>query len=213
MTALQAAVRLNLSAALAAALPAAAAALCGAQAPDVVQDGDVGELLLRALLGRAAGILPVELCAVLVATSDGVVSLDLEDARTSQLLTGWPCDTLAEALGWPVLQGARAAFLAPLAITCVELQVSHGETGELTGMANLRLPSNEGTLTASAHFGPVGAALSLRHSHTFAGAALYEVGRQARIASQAPGSTPLPSPEGDVQPTPVVIAEGSGTIN
>ncbi len=111
LNALAEAVRKHLSHEIAAAIPATAATMAAThEAPELIADSDLGELLLRILMGGLPKA-PVELSAMHLTLPTDVIAFDPADAKCHPMFVGMP-DTLTGAVGAPVIAGARGLMLS-----------------------------------------------------------------------------------------------------
>lgn len=199
------AVRLNLSPVVAAALSSCAAAMGLA---DVVQDGDAGELLLRAILGRPEGVgeLTLTVCHLMAGEP---IPLDPAETAEHPLLGPWVDADLASALSSAICAGTRATHLVLGAPTFDQISIVEGE-GILAASVDLRFPIDTTAVAAIATYGEMRRSAPLLTSKVISGTALVELGRAARLRSTPPPSAP---PAGSGGKERVVIAAGTGAVH
>ncbi len=206
LDAFTAAVRANLSPAVAAALPDAARAMFGSELPEEIPDRQAGELILRAVLQRPDWSAPtLDLLALHVPLQ---MPLELPPADVSEhpLFGSWVDQTFADALAAPIIAGARALDITPGAPNWGPIQLV-----DVEGATFAYVSLTFGDLSVVARYGEALADMPMVRSLMLSGTALYGVGHDARRASTV-GSMP-PPPAGGLEVLGPLKSAASGSLH
>ena len=209
LSALQAAFREHVSVTLAAALPTALAGLRGAgvAADALLDDGEVGEVLLRALTARAEPP-SLELQFVQVETATERFKLEPAAAYDHPVLTGWIETTAAEALGRPFIIGVRRHDVSPFCPAHDSVALLSCEAG-FTAAVAIRFGTREGQMAAVARYGVELPPAAATTTTAITGLALSRAGRAARAAADVETA---PEPREEAEPL-AMAPQAAGTVH